>query len=474
MTQSTEQLSNTSELTTWLANYLLVEESQDDRYNLTDSSDKKPTTQNSYRLPLGQLRVLKINLALFSSDTKTDIEATRLAAIKFALRWKKQQLKQDQSEQITSAFILVLDIKSSATSEGLSVKCYEGKRLAHSFGAQYAVDNLADDARESGSILQLFSWQDWQTSLARLQTPCELWRLLQYHKAALQQSFISAKPAFSSEQALLAQFMHSADFYTQAISIDNALIKYALQDKPNDTLVAMSLAQNSDENNATNNAKLYHQQMAQTAILWAQLSAQMLSESLIESRSSQVQIPENQTLKQQFRQRQQLLLDESLFSRYQLIRTIYQYPKSSFENQQSGYVVHQHSYEHLGRHYVFIFYGRAANSKQSRAVIAPNLAKIAEDVALRLPIVELHKIIVLGVEFIDDGEDTFIDLDLFIQPVTAMSAKERQLTKQLQRLSQKTNAQPPKDTTANKPRVKSERTDLPNIQLNITIPANKK
>ena len=473
MTESIETSSDIFPLIEWLTNYLLVDESPDSSSNVTHNGDEKSTTQNVYQLPLGQLRVLKINPGLSSSDTKTNLEATRLAAIKFALRWKKRLLKQDKIKQITSAYVLVLEIDSSATSDNLVTGASEGKRLSHSFGAQYAIDNLATDTEESGSALQVFNWQDWQTMLVTLQTPCELWRLLQYHKAALQQSFLSAKPTFDSEQVLLTQFMHSNALYAQAISVDNALIKYGMQDEPNTTLVAMSLAQNNVKDNTKDNAKSYHQQMAQTAALWAQLSTQMLSESLIETRSSQVQLPENQSLKQQLRLWQQLLLDESLFSRHELIRTIYQYPQSSFENQQSGYVVHQHSYEHLGRHYVFIFYGKAANSKQNRAAIAPNLAKIADDVSLRIPIAELHQIIVLGVEFIDDGRDTFIDLDLFIQPVVAMSAKERQLTRQLQRLSQQKSAQSLNNNAASKQRLETQSTELPSIQLNINIPSNK-
>ncbi|GAF57267.1 hypothetical protein JCM18901_3049 [Psychrobacter sp. JCM 18901] len=52
---------------------------------------------------------------------------------------------------------------------------------------------------------------------------------------------------------------------------------------------------------------------------------------------------------------QQQLLDESLFSRHELIRTLYRHPKQSAALQKDGYVVHQHSYESLGRHYVLVF-----------------------------------------------------------------------------------------------------------------------
>jgi hypothetical protein len=138
---------------------------------------------------------------------------------------------------------------------------------------------------------------------------------------------------------------------------------------------------------------------------------------------------------------QQQLLDESLFSRHELVRTLYRHPKQASALQQSGYVVHHHSYECLGRHYVLIFYGQDRAGKHSKAVIKPNLHHIAQDVATRLPLAELHHIVILGIEFITELSDTFIDIDLWIQPVKAMTQKERQLTQQLQRLQQQKSTQ---------------------------------
>lgn len=441
----------------WLDAYLQSEKLNNNNNEVEPKSNKKTTTQKTYELPLGQIRVLKITSIPSSSDTKTAIEATRLAAIKFALRWKKHLLKQNKSEQRDSAYLLILEIKSSGNSEDSVSETDSNPDLSAmmtGFGAQYAIEHLAADAKESGSVLQVFSRRDWQTLLATLPTPNELWRLLQYHKAALQQSFASAQPSFDSEQALISQFMNSPAIYAQAIGIDNALIKYGIQDEPNNALVAMSLAQKNSEVNS----ELFYEQMRQAAILWAQLSAQMLSES-----------QSGTPLKLWQRQ----LLEESLFSRHELIRTLYQHPSRPIDRQKNGYVVHQHSYENLGRHYVMIFYGQKPEGKQSRRSIAPNLATIAKDVALRLPIAELHHIIVLGIEFIVDEEDTFIDIDLFIQPVTAMSQKERQLTKQLQRLTNQQRDPKRDHKVADSSDASQKARELPRVQLSFNIPANK-
>ena len=216
----------------------------------------------------------------------------------------------------------------------------------------------------------------------------------------------------------------------------------------------MSLAQR----NKAATTKRFHEQMRQASILWYQLSAQMLSKS-----SSARPLP--------FWQRQ--LLAESLFSRYELIRTLYQHPSRSMEQQQTGYVVHQHSYENLGQHYVLIFYGQQSGGKQSREALAPNLATIAKDVSTRLPIAELHHIIVLGIEFIVEAADTFIDIDLFIQPVTAMSEKERQLTRQLQRLHNQQQRTQKSDATDDKSDVNKSKKPLPTMHLSLNIPASK-
>lgn len=452
-----------NQLTLWLDSYLPDPKTS---ANERSTHDEKLTMQQLYQLPLGQLRILKVVLSPSVEDTKSnpkiDRAATRLAAIKFALRWKKRLLKQGKNNQTDNIYVLILHDKPADDSDDVLHVAGESQRLlAENISAdtQYAVDHLATDANDSGMGLQVFDQKVWQQVLAALQTPNDLWRLLRYHQQVLLHSLSSApngiQPSFELAPSLLNEFIDSSAIYTQALTIDNALIKYGIQDEPNGTLVAMSLAQKHKE--AT--TKQFYEQMRQASILWYQLSAQMLSES-----SSARQLP--------FWQRQ--LLAESLFSRYELIRTLYQHPSRSMEQQQTGYVVHQHSYENLGQHYVLIFYGQQSGGKQSREALAPNLATIAKDVSTRLPIAELHHVIVLGIEFIVEAADTFIDIDLFIQPVTAMSEKERQLTRQLQRLHNQQQRTQKSDATDDKSDVDKSKKPLPTMHLSLNIPASKK
>ena len=385
----------------------------------------------AYHLPLGELQLSELVVYLPEGMLAADIESVRKTAIKSVLAWHKGYLSGQKADMVHAIEVLVFDIQFKSDIEESSHVADKDnrhgkyKRLKHDFPARYFMEDLIIDMSDSGQLLQIFGWHDWQSILNALHTPCELWRFLRYRLEQLQQSAISHVPSFESEEALINKFLNSSTLFTQAIAIDNALIKYGMQDAPNAALIAMALAQK----NHSPTSQMYQQHMQQAAILWSQLNSQMIttvSEKFIARKSR-----EQQT---ELSHWQQQILDESLFSRHELVRILYRHPKQQQSLQQQGYVVHQHSYECLGRHYVLIFYGQDAEGQHSKKAIQPNLAKIALDVATRLPIAELHHVIVLGIDFIIEAEGSFMDIDLWIQPVDAMSQRERQLSKQIQRL----------------------------------------
>lgn len=387
----------------------------------------------AYHLPLGELQLSELVVYLPEGMLAADIESVRKTAIKSVLAWHKGYLSGQKADMVHAIEVLVFDIQFKSDIEESSHVADKGsqhgkyKRLKHDFPARYFMEDLIIDMSDNGQLLQIFGWHDWQSILTALHTPCELWRFLRYRLEQLQQSAISHVQSFESEEALINKFLNSSTLFTQAIAIDNALIKYGMQDAPNAALIAMALAQK----NHSPTSQMYQQHMQQAAILWSQLNSQMIttvSEKFIARKSREQQV--------ELSHWQQQILDESLFSRHELVRILYRHPKQQQSLQQQGYVVHQHSYECLGRHYVLIFYGQDAEGQHSKKAIQPNLAKIALDVATRLPIAELHHVIVLGIDFIIEAEDSFMDIDLWIQPFDAMSQRERQLSKQLQRLQQ--------------------------------------
>ncbi|WP_426223699.1 hypothetical protein [Psychrobacter sp. DWR1-2-3] len=387
----------------------------------------------AYHLPLGELQLLELRIYLPEGMLAADIESVRKTAIKSVLAWHKGYLSGQKADMVHAIEVLVFDIQFKSDIEESSHVADKDsqhgkyKRLKHDFPARYFMEDLIIDMSDNGQLLQIFGWHDWQSILTALHTPCELWRFLRYRLEQLQQSAISHVPSFESEEALINNFVNSSTLFTQAIAIDNALIKYGMQDAPNAALIAMALAQK----NHSPTSQMYQQHMQQAAILWSQLSSQMIttvSEKFIARKGREQQV--------ELSHWQQQILDESLFSRHELVRTLYRHPKQQQSLQQQGYVVHQHSYECLGRHYVLIFYGQDAEGQHSKKAIQPNLARIALDVATRLPTAELHHVIVLGIDFIIEDKDSFMDIDLWIQPVDAMSQRERQLSKQLQRLQQ--------------------------------------
>ncbi|WP_435979457.1 hypothetical protein [Psychrobacter sp. DM4] len=447
-----------------------------------------------YQLPLGKMNVVELTLYLPLQSRVSVIKSKRMAMIKAALVWHKLFLMQSTDDSLDSHNLLTFDIQlythdDHANATDLqSMQTHQKTSFEHSFGARYFMEDLVVDMSEDVQQLQVFSQQDWYAMVSTLQTPCELWRFLNYYLAHMQRSALDDTVDFDSEQKVLDNFMSDDILFTQAIAIDNALINYDMQDKPNSALISMKLAQKTK----SKTLPMYRGHMQQAATLWSQLIMQMLM--TVDAKPSTDK--RGYRLEPRSIQWQKQLLDESLFSRHELVRTLYRHPKQDQALKRSGYVVHQHSYEHLGRHYVLIFYGEVEGGQQIKAVIQPKLGDIALEVATRLPLAELHHVIVLGIDFITENEDTFMDIDLWIQPIDATTQKERQLTKQIQNLKPKILEQEesnqPSTTRqthskdASEPELPtplgSENTQLsprdklktlPSMQLNLSIPARK-
>nr|WP_317200783.1 hypothetical protein [uncultured Psychrobacter sp.] len=458
---------------------------------LGTNSAQHHATLYRYQLPLGGINVLAFTLYLPAHSSRSVIESERMAMIKGALAWHKLFLTQN-AEDSKSHNLLTFDIQLynhndlNQAFSLLDIQNAQSRAFEHSFGARYFMEDLVVDMSENVQQLQVFSRQDWHAILTAVQTPCELWRFLEYHLAYLQRSALDDGVDFDSEQEVLDAFMSDDVLFTQAITIDNALMNYKMQDKPNSALITMKLAQKSK----SKTSPMYQRHMQQASTLWSQLIAQMMT--TVDTK----QQADKRGYRKEPRsiQWQKQLLDESLFSRHELVRTIYKHPKQEHALQQSGYVVHQHSYEHLGRHYVLVFYGQVKGAQQSKAVIQPKLSDIAQEVATRLPLAELHHVIVMGVDFITDQDDTFIDIDLWIQPIDATTQKERQLTKQIQQLKPQTSRLKEDSQQTSNPQVTSEIRaksaqvssapkhkdiekgkfkKLPSMQLNLSIPARK-
>ena len=375
-----------------------------------------------YQLPLGQLQLLNLSIYLPEDIVAGHIENVRKTAIESISAWRNDYLTRYKDKIEATTYAAVFDIQFRNIYQNTS------KRVKNNLISNAFIDSLSSEIHASELPLQLFGWHDWQLILRALHTPCELWRFLQYRLGQWQHTDNSRIDSLKSEGAMIADFLNNPAVFAQAIAIDNALIKYKMQDKPNSALIAMALAQKSQ----STTSQMYQQRMAQAAVLWSQMISQMLKRYSDNGQKKNKQ--DFSAINLAYWQQQ--ILDESLFSRHELIGTLYKHPKQQQQLREQGYVVHHHSYESLGRHYMLIFYGQDVKGQHSKQTIQPNLAKIALDVATRLPIAELHHVIVLGIDFIDEANETFIDIDLWIQPVAAMSQRERQLTKQIQQLQQ--------------------------------------
>jgi len=389
---------------------------------VTSYNGQYKVQQYDYQLPLGQLQLLNLSIYLPEDIVAGHIENVRKTAIESIAAWRNGYLTRYKDKIEATTYAVVFDIQFRNVYQNTS------KRVKNNLISNGFIDGLSSEINASEPPLQVFGWHDWQLILRALHTPCELWRFLQYRLGQWQHTDNSRIDSLKSEGAVIADFLNNPAVFAQAIAIDNALIKYKMQDKPNSALIAMALAQKSQ----STTSQMYQQRMAQAAVLWSQMISQMLKRYSDNGQKKNKQ--DFSAINLAYWQQQ--ILDESLFSRHELIGTLYKHPKQQQQLREQGYVVHHHSYESLGRHYMLIFYGQDVKGQHSKQTIQPNLAKIALDVATRLPIAELHHVIVLGIDFIDEANETFIDIDLWIQPVAAMSQRERQLTKQIQQLQQ--------------------------------------
>ena len=228
-----------------------------------------------YQLPLGQLQLLNLLVYLPDDIPSINIESMRKTLIKSALAWYKNELSKQTANLAPTIEVLVFDIQFKSTigaSNNFANKDSQGgkyKRLKHSFPAGYFMEDLIIDMSDSEQPLQIFGWHDWQLILSALHTPCELWRFLSYRLGQLKQGVSSRVPSVESEEMMIDNFLNNPALFTQTIAIDNALIKYGMQDEPNSALITMALAQK----NQSATSQMYQQHMKQAATLWSQLSS---------------------------------------------------------------------------------------------------------------------------------------------------------------------------------------------------------
>ncbi|WP_227430907.1 hypothetical protein [Psychrobacter sp. I-STPA6b] len=429
-------------------------------------SDETFSSALKYELPHGQLFVAQATIEL---EVQGSIKTHKIASecnkeIKKALQQQKRWLKSytDKAELANVYSVLILDV--------ILTKDNKRKRVTPTFGAKYFIEDFVMEVTEQSQVIQVFSYSVWQEVLDMLQTPCELWRFLAFHLRHLQQAAKTGEVTFASERALITEFLASPALLEQAIKVDNELVKYKLKTEPNATLVRMASAQNSPY--MVNTETVSYEHMKQASMLWTYLyqCAYLSAPSTSPAQQQEQSLHSSPLWMRQ-------LLDESLFSRYELIKELYLYPSKPVEVKQTGYVVHQHSYESLGRHYVLIFYGTQENTPHARNTLQARLQDVAKDVATRLVMPELHHIVILGIEFLVVNQETVVDMDVFIQSVGAMTEKERYLTEQLSALQiQQQAAQPPQTMSTaqvsqakvqpakSKPAVK-----LPSLQLKMKM-----
>ena len=166
-----------------------------------------------YDLPDGQLSLYKKSVSI-KADNKIKKQDIFLACNRIIKQTMQQQIRQElfglsSSKNNAIHSVLVIDVK---VTKGEKIK-----RLSPEFGAKYFKEHFVAEMSDKEHILHVFSRDVWLDMLATLQTPCELWRFLEYHQLCLQQTMRTGSTVFSSEKALLSDFMTSHDIFKKAI-----------------------------------------------------------------------------------------------------------------------------------------------------------------------------------------------------------------------------------------------------------------
>lgn len=392
---------------------------------ITDLAQTRPfhLWQSEYQLSSAIVFQWRLEL-IPKASMPSDIEDTCRLAIK-AVQSRFQRYVNDHQIDKRHHFILIVAVdKVTEFAKAAETASDDFPNIELEFGSRYFLESLIVEVENEPPLLQVFSASNWQKIEETLISPSDILQFLTYRYQHLLSDIDRAQASFECEEELLKRFLLSDDLLAPAIAIDNLLIKSGLKDAPNSDLVAMSIAQRRHDERWQD----CWSQLWQSAKFWSQLSDQMV----ISLPSSQK--PTSQSQPQNWKG---ILLSESMLSRYELIRAIWQHHSRPPNMKASGYVIHQHSYSSFGRHFVLIFYGSKAQSLQSRRTLQPQFEQIALDVAGRLPLDALHQIVIIGIEFIEQYDEILVDLDVFIQPITPMTEKERSLTRQLQKLQQK-------------------------------------
>lgn len=261
--------------------------------------------------------------------------------------------------------------------------------LKHNYSSHFFSEDCVLDKDNKNQILQVFSLNDFAKIVATLMTPADLTDFLAFH-----QNYMITMQDYASELALLATYADSTYFLATALNIERRLVDLTLRTEV-DQALSQPIVSNSNHyallaDMREANAFWHHLIQTFVAHVPTQLDSAKTTASYYQVACS--------------------LMFESLFSRYKIVKTIFEYHHASEIQKQEGYLVHQHSYTQFGRHYVLVFYGKNGGTSNHRSTMRARLKDLAQVVNARLQSPPMQEIIVIGIDLQDEGN---IQTDLY-------------------------------------------------------------
>lgn len=285
--------------------------------------------------------------------------------------------------------------------------------INHSFGSEFFLEECVLDLDDANQILQILSWHDFVQVLKTLISPRDFMVWMNHHR----QYLIEQMP-FYNEMQLLHRFLQGRDLFITAYEVEQQLLQTKLLNK-----VDQHLQQFYQHSTDSENRKQALKTMRDHAEIW-----ERLLHGYNVKQQKQHQFSPLAVLR--------LGVDESIYSRYILVREILAYGQVDAKTRQQGYVVHQHSRSEFGRHYVLLFYGVSASGRLSRQRIDGQQDRVLIDINSQLQNPVMKDILLLCFDMSQqvDANSVNIDMQVFHMQGTKMTTMERRLYDEINRL----------------------------------------
>ncbi len=345
--------------------------------------------------------------------------ATKLSKRFQQIRQKMVVAQQEEEEVATAEYCVGL----TALSVYFEDQEYP---IEHDYSSQFFQEECVLDLDDNSQTLQLFSLGGMLSIIKLLQTPSDLLTFLDYHRPIL----VNQLP-YANEVTLAQTFLTSPKFFERAIKVQKQLVNIGLLATIEERLMdatksqqnAKLLDKKSEEADSTQQAELI-QKLQNYAIMY-----QKLINGLAKRQHDLGQtLPVHQV---------QLLVNESMYTRMSIIEEVVAYADRSEAECRSGYLCHQHSYNHFGHHYVLIVYGIDKDAQYSREAVKNNYENLLMDINSQLQKPVMKEYFILGFDMSKhDGEGNItVELDAYHQAGSTMTMMERRLYERVQALS---------------------------------------